>query len=79
MPLACTIRTSDRTHYDGPADWLDLPLPSGQVRVLPGHAEAFMALVAGTVRLQPQSSEPITVGVSGGSCWVSQDRVTVVV
>ncbi len=45
--FSCTLRTSDGPLFSGALRSLTLPTNTGEVEVLPGHCEAYIALVPG--------------------------------
>lgn len=56
-----------------------LPAQSGEMEVLPGHAEAFLLLTEGVVRLQMANGESREQKIAGGECHVRRDEVVIFV
>ena len=78
--MHCTVRSLDEVLFDGMAASLSFETITGQVEVLPGHAEAFFVVVAGPMVIQaPEAAEPQRLEVSPAVCHVKDNRVTVVV
>lgn len=78
MPtLALTVVTPQKLALEAPAQWVEIPAASGQMRALPEHAPTLGTLGAGALRYQTEAGEEKEVPVSGGFFEVLGDRVTV--
>lgn len=76
--LHCIIADAGRTFYDGPAYSVILPGEGGAAEVLPGHAEAFIALTEGDiVYWTDEHADEERVPVKGGAAHVLDDRLAV--
>ncbi len=56
---------------------VNLPVPSGQIQILPKHAEMFTVLVTGDILLQFNREKKI-ISISGGECHVQDNMVTII-
>ncbi|MBM6979570.1 MAG: F0F1 ATP synthase subunit epsilon [Actinomyces succiniciruminis] len=61
----------------GAATRVSVPLPDGELGVLPGRQPILAVLGRGNVRITPVDGEPVAVPVAGGFCSVDGDVVTV--
>lgn len=76
--LSCTVRSSKGTSFDDVVLSVTVPSPSGQVQILPGHAEAYVALADGVLTAAMPNGDAREVPVQGGVVHVKDDRVIVV-
>jgi len=53
-----------------------LPAFAGEMEVLPGHAEAFIKLRAGTVVLRNRTEN--SIDISSGVCYINNDEVLII-
>ena len=76
--MQCKITSPEKTDIFDNITSVILPAAAGVMQVLPQHAEAFIALVAGTVVLEREQEPEKTIGIEGGECYVRDDTVTIV-
>ena len=76
--MHCTVRSADRTLYEGDADRIVARSPHGEFAVLDGHAPILAVLVPGVIRLQAAERE-YTFVCKGGTLNLSGPQATVLV
>ena len=54
-----------------------LPAYSGQAQILPGHAEAFFAIQAGTISLKQKNGEEKTTDTGQGFAHILDDNLII--
>ena len=54
-----------------------LPTYSGQVQILPGHAEAFFAIQAGKITLRQKEGEEKNLSTQGGFAHIQDDNLII--
>lgn len=77
--LTCRIISPDSTLFSGQIRDLTMCDRSGQLQVLPQHAEMFAVLRAGDVILRAPDGSLTSIAVSGGVLHVKDDVATVAV
>lgn len=83
--LHLTIVSPERTLFDGPISWVDLPGEMGRFQVLTNHAPLISSLVAGNIIFQTGDAkfrvkrDVRTLPVARGFVEVKQNLVTVCV
>lgn len=76
--MHCTIRSADRTVYEGDAEQIVARSPHGEFAVLNGHAPILAVLVTGVIRLAAGETEHAFV-CKGGTFNLIDDQATVLV
>lgn len=82
MPGERSLQVEVVSRYGGEA-WVgtaarvSVPLPDGELGVLPGRQPILAVLGRGNVRIAPTEGEEVIVPVAGGFCSVDDDVVTV--
>jgi len=76
--FTCTIRSSDGDLLVGELRSLTLPTASGEVEVLPGHAEAFIAVVPGAIAAVDAAGNRRDIPSKTGVLHVAGDRAVIV-
>ncbi|MDO4901274.1 F0F1 ATP synthase subunit epsilon [Actinomyces sp.] len=61
----------------GVATRVSVPLPDGELGVLPGRQPLLAVLGRGNVRITPTDGEEVRLPVAGGFCSVDGDVITV--
>lgn len=56
-----------------------IPAVSGNIQILPGHAELFALLGKGKVSLQGKTSINKDVQIIKGECYMNNDVVTIII
>ena len=75
--IHCTITSPQKTTvYDDLAS-ITLFSYSGEMQILPGHAEYFGVLRGGNVTMKQQHGRKNTVVIKNGECHVKNDAVTI--
>jgi F0F1-type ATP synthase epsilon subunit len=76
--INCAIATPEKmTNYQSLAS-LVLPADSGEMQVLPGHAECFVLLQKGEIVLHHQSGEKNVLAIDGGECHIENNLVQII-
>ena len=76
--LGCVVTSADETvHYDQVRS-VTVPSVSGQAQILSGHAETFMVLKKGDVRLEKSNQSREVISIVQGECYVRNDKVVIV-
>ena len=76
--MDCKITSSKKTEIYHNVQSVTLPAHSGQMQILPGHAEAFLLLQKGQIALQEENGSTKTIPVPTGECYVKDDLVTII-
>ncbi|WP_136193343.1 F0F1 ATP synthase subunit epsilon [Actinomyces procaprae] len=82
MPGDRTLQVEVVSRYGGEA-WagaatrVAVPLPDGELGVLPGRQPILAVLGRGSVRIAPIDGDEVSMPVAGGFCSVDGDVVTV--
>jgi F-type H+-transporting ATPase subunit epsilon len=71
-----SILTPEKSVFEGPVEYLEVPGSEGYLGVLAHHAALVTALAAGKLTLR-RGGKDETLGVSGGFFEVSNNRATV--
>jgi F0F1-type ATP synthase epsilon subunit len=77
--IECTITSPLGTKVYSQLQSVTLPAVSGVMQVLPGHAESFAMIAAGTVTLKNTKGEIEAVRVSAGECHIRNNSVLIIV
>jgi F-type H+-transporting ATPase subunit epsilon len=71
------ILTPEKTVFEGPAGYVQVPGSGGYLGVLAHHAALVTALARGTLTVRKPGGEELQWAVSGGFFEVSANRATV--
>jgi len=55
-----------------------LPAFSGQMQILPGHAESFLSLNEGNIVFQESRERKETIQIMNGECYIKDDAVVII-
>ena len=72
-----SILTPEKTVFEGPVEYVQVPGTEGYLGVLANHAALVTALAEGTLTMRAPSGVESKVGVSGGFFEVSHNQATV--
>ncbi len=76
--INCTITTAKGTkRYSGLRSVL-LPASSGQIEILPGHAESFLLLAKGDIILNSKTGGKEKRPIEGAGCYMQNDELMIV-
>jgi len=73
--MTCDIRTQRRSTSFPHVTSVTIPAPSGEMEILPGHAEAFIVLSTGEITIA--GSNDVNLAIIGGVCHVVNDQVSI--
>ena len=76
--INCTITSPQKTTVYKNARSVTLPALSGQMQILPGHAESFILLRKGNISLRKSNKESEVIQNINGECYIKNDAVTVI-
>ncbi len=76
--INCTITSPKITKVYKDVQSITLPATSGQMQILPGHAESFIFLQEGSILLQQLNKEDEIVQNSDGECHVKDNEVVII-
>jgi len=76
--LTCKITTPEETSVIENVESIRLPAFSGQMQILPGHAESFILLKKGPVSVKKGNGEVETIEADEGQCHVKDDEVVII-
>jgi len=74
-----SVLTSESTAFDGEVSYVNLPIPSGSVGVLAGHAPMLCAVERGVLRCTSREGETLRIAVGSGVASVADGEMTVLV
>jgi len=77
--MHCTVRSADRTLYDGDAHHVVARSPHGEFAVMDNHAPLLAVLAPGVVRIHATDAVETRLVCSGGTFDFSDNRATVLV
>lgn len=72
-----SVLTPDRTVFEGPVEYVEVPGTEGYMGVLAHHAPLVSGLARGRLTLRHPGGREETLGVAGGFFEVSHNRATV--
>ena len=72
-----SILTPERTVFEGPVEYVQVPGTEGYLGVLANHAALVTGLAQGTLTVRKPGGGESTLAVSGGFFEVSHNRATV--
>ena len=78
MSLTLRVLATDQNVFDGSADEVILPSPTGQLGILPGHISLLTAIDIGVLRVRANGAWN-SIALMGGFAEVDADEVTVLV
>ncbi len=76
--ISCTITSPQKTTVYKNVQSITLPALSGQMQILPGHAESFILLQKGNISLRQSNKESEIIQNINGECYIKNDVVTVI-
>ena len=76
--INCTITSPKKTMVYKKVQSIILPALSGQMQILPGHAESFILLQKGNISLRQLSKESEIIQNINGECYIKNDVVTII-
>ena len=76
--IDCTITSSAKTVVYKNVQSITLPAHSGQMQILPGHAESFVILQKGNISLRQLNKESEIIQNMRGECHIKDDVVTII-
>ena len=76
--IHCLITSSQKTESYKNLQGITLPAFSGQMQVLPGHAESFILLKTGNVILKLSSGQKTVIPIKGGECYIKDDNSVII-
>jgi F-type H+-transporting ATPase subunit epsilon len=76
-PFELSILTPERTEFEGPVEYVQVPGTEGYLGVLAHHAALVTALDTGTLTVRKAGGTEEKWQVSGGFFEVSNNRATV--
>lgn len=76
--INCTITSLKKTKLYKNVQSITLPASSGQMQILPDHAESFILLKQGNLTLQSPSKQEEIIQIQSGSCYIKDNAVTVI-
>ncbi len=83
--ITCSITSPDKTTLYEKVVSVTLPAFLGQMQILPEHAEAFVLLKEGDVIVrqldkskEKEGGKENVTHVTGGECYVKDDKVTII-
>jgi F0F1-type ATP synthase epsilon subunit len=75
--LKCTILSPTETQTYTDIRSVTLPAVSGQMQVLTGHAESFVALKKGIIRIQRENEKGKALDITSGECYVRANQILI--
>ena len=78
MSLAVEVVSAERRVWEGRASMVLARSTDGDLGILTGHQPTLAVLVAGEVRVEPESGSPVVATVDGGFLSVEHDTVLIV-
>jgi F-type H+-transporting ATPase subunit epsilon len=72
-----SVLTPERTVFEGPVEYVQVPGTEGYLGVLANHAALVTGLAKGTLTLRHPGGREAQMGVEGGFFEVSHNRATV--
>lgn len=76
--MTCTITSHQKTTVYQDVQSVVLPAFSGQMQVLPGHAESFILLRSGSLVLRQAARQDEIIQIVSGECHVKDNALVVV-
>lgn len=76
--INCTITSPKKTTVYKNVRSITLPAFSGQMQILPGHAESFILLQKGDISLLQLNKLSEIIQIMNGECYVKNDVVKVI-
>lgn len=75
--MRLTIQTIEKTLYAGPILEVTMPTESGEISVLPGHANLVTALRSGKITVRNEKGEESFALINGGFADIKGDSVNI--
>lgn len=76
--IDCVITSPEKTTSYKDVQSVTLPTLSGQIQILPEHAESFVLLQEGNISLQQSNKENEVIPNTKGECYIKDNVVTVI-
>jgi len=76
--INCTITSPKKTTVYKKVQSIMLPTFSGQIQILPGHAESFILLREGNISLRQLKKENKIIQNINGECHIKNNVVTII-
>lgn len=76
--INCTITSPKQTIIYKNVQSITLPAFSGQMQILPGHAESFILLQKGELVLSQLNGQSKIIQTINSECYIKNDIVTVI-
>ncbi len=76
--IECIVISAKETRVYKKVRSVSLPAVLGQMQILSGHAEAFIQLRKGSIRLRKSNNQYEDAAITGGECHVYNNRVKVI-
>ena len=77
--LDVLVVNSDKVLFENKAKSIVVPVPYGNLAVLPGHTPLFTKLVKGSLIVNPEAGNPSAFEIENGIAKITQFRVTILV
>ncbi len=75
----CLIRSLDQVVFEGQVRAVTLPAVDGEMQVLAGHADAFLAVGEGRITVEEAGGSTRPLPAPGGVCRISGGNATIVI
>ncbi len=76
--INCTITSPKKTIIYKKIASIILPSSSGQMQILPGHAESFILLQKGNIFLQQSNNKKEIIENTKGECHIRNNIITII-
>jgi F0F1-type ATP synthase epsilon subunit len=76
--ISCTITSPKKTTVYKKVQSIILPALSGQMQILPGHAESFILLREGNISLRQLNKENEIIQNINGECHIKDNEVVII-
>ena len=74
--MQCSIISTESKRRFVKVQGITLPAYSGELQILPSHAESFIVLRSGNIVLENEKTN--TIPIEAGICGVKDDVVTII-
>lgn len=76
--INCIVTSFQKTDYYKDMRSITLPAFSGQMQILPNHAEAFILLSKGDIIFKKQNSETEKLQITKGVCHFKNNNLIII-
>lgn len=76
--MKCIVSNFNGSRVFNDLKSVSLPVSTGEIQILPGHAECFCVLVPGKIKISGLKLKDEVVEIEKGSVYVKSDEVLVV-